>query len=171
MTILQAAVRSQETTYRQSVPDNQFLQILVSIREMDPPDRSDEFWQVVVRNFTAPVSPETFGTEKLANGGLTQVLYALDCILRSIYLGPSKWIGFLDLDDTSVHAPAELYPGFTYQPPVVPSPWRIVHLGTSVFTEGPYEEYNRSASVKQFLRALEARKRKVLKRMRLVWQE
>ena len=32
---------------------------------------------------------------------------------------------------TSVHAVAELYPGFTYRAPIVPAEMRIVHLGRS----------------------------------------
>ena len=57
--------------------------------------------------FAPPLDPETFGTSKLAVQGLyqDQVLYALDAILRSTYLGPSRWLAFLDVDEFALPDP------------------------------------------------------------------
>lgn len=48
-----------------------------------------------------PLNPETYNTSLLATDGLysDQVIYALDCMLRSRYLAPSKWLAFYDLDE------------------------------------------------------------------------
>lgn len=50
----------------------------------------------------APViNPEVYNSSKLANSGLysDQVVYAMDCMLRSRYRAPSRWLAFYDLDE------------------------------------------------------------------------
>lgn len=57
--------------------------------------------------YAPPLDPATFGTSKLAVEGLyqDQVLYALDAILRSTYLAPSRWLAFLDVDELALPDP------------------------------------------------------------------
>lgn len=51
--------------------------------------------------YAPPIHPETYNTSKLGTSGLygDQVLYALDCMIRSTYLAPSEWLAFFDLDE------------------------------------------------------------------------
>lgn len=48
-----------------------------------------------------PVNPEVYDTELLSNSGLysDQVVLAMDCMLRSKYVGPSEWLAFFDMDE------------------------------------------------------------------------
>jgi hypothetical protein len=47
------------------------------------------------------ISPEVYNTSLLEADGLyaDQVLYAADCLLRSLYLAPTPWLALIDLDE------------------------------------------------------------------------
>lgn len=51
--------------------------------------------------YSPPIHPGTYNTTRLGTDGLyaDQVLYALDCMIRSTYLAPSNWLAFFDLDE------------------------------------------------------------------------
>lgn len=60
----------------------------------------------------------------------------------------------LGVEATAVHAPTALFPGWTYRPPIVPSPMQLVHLGTSIFSTGPYRYFRKQSNLDTFFKAL-----------------